>query len=79
MPTATETPAKKRVRKQAAPVPVAPPARDTRGQIQVRMAQDLVDRLGVEADRRMVSKAWLVEQIIANALPKWEDQDMTPA
>ncbi len=74
MPTATKPkPTAKRVVKKAAP-PV-PARRDaTRGQIQTRLPFDLIERLEVEAVRRRVSKTYLVEQMIADALPQWEEQ-----
>jgi predicted transcriptional regulator len=56
-----------------APIKYTPSAR---GQIQVRLSQDLIDRLDVEADRRRVSKTFLVEQMIATSLPRWEEQDI---
>lgn len=75
MPTAThnKTPQKKVARK-APVVPVRPP---TRGQIQVRLPQDLIDRLDVESERRRVSKTFLVEQMIATSLPRWEEQGIS--
>ena len=72
MPTATPT--KKRVAKKA-PGPAAHRNSD-RGQIQVRLPQDLIDRLDVEAERRRVSKTFLVEQMIATSLPRWEEQSI---
>lgn len=78
MATATKTkPTTKRIAKKVAPAPLPPTNRNDRGQIQVRLPQDLIERLDVEADRRRVSKTFLVEQMIANSLPKWEDQDIS--
>jgi hypothetical protein len=74
MPTATKTPAK-RVAKKAAPAPPPTPVKlNARGQIQVRLPQALIDRLDVEADRRRVSKTFLVEDILATYLPGYEEQ-----
>jgi predicted HicB family RNase H-like nuclease len=79
MPTATkdktDTP-RKRPAKKVAAAPIPAPARDGRGQIQVRLPQDLIDRLDVEAERRRVSKTFLVEQMIATSLPRWEEQEI---
>ena len=76
MPTATATPTKTRkVVKKTTPVP-EPVRLNSRGQIQVRLPQDLIDRLDVEAERRRVSKTFLVEQMIATSLPRWEEQDI---
>jgi predicted HicB family RNase H-like nuclease len=77
MPTATatkSTAAKKRVVKKTAAAPA--PKRDGRGQIQTRLPHDLIERLEIEAVRRRVSKTFLVEQMIADALPAWEDQPL---
>lgn len=43
-------------------------------QIQVRLPEELGDRLDAEAERRMVSKTYLVERAIEMALPKWEKE-----
>lgn len=75
MPTASTPTKSKRVTKKVAATP-PPTTNGTRGQIQVRLPQDLIDRLDVEADRRRVSKTFLVEQMIATSLPKWEEQDI---
>lgn len=84
MPTATATkdktnPRKRAVAKKVAPAPVPVPVRNgaDRGQIQVRLPQDLIERLDIEADRRRVSKTFLVEQMIAAALPNWEAQEIS--
>ena len=74
MPTATAT--KKRVAKKAPATPPTPVRVNDRGQIQVRLPQDLIDRLDVEAERRRVSKTFLVEQMIASSLPRWEEQSI---
>jgi hypothetical protein len=71
--TATKTPTK-RAAKKAAPIPASNGS--DRGQIQVRLPQDLIDRLDVEAVRRRVSKTYLVEQMVASSLPRWEEQDI---
>lgn len=82
MPTATTTKDKtprKRAAKRVAPAPPPPAPKANgadRGQIQVRLPQDLISRLDHEADRRRVSKTFLVEQMIATALPNWEAQDI---
>ena len=52
------------------------PKTDDRSQIQVRLPQDLIDRLDVEAVRRRVSKTYVVEQMIASALPRWEENEI---
>jgi hypothetical protein len=75
MATATPTKPTKRAAKKAAPV-IASANGSDRGQIQVRLPQDLIDRLDVEAERRSVSKTFLVEKMIAASLPKWEEQDI---
>jgi predicted HicB family RNase H-like nuclease len=72
--TKTPTPPKRATKKVAAPVT---PVRRERGQIQIRLSQDLVDRLGVEAERRRVSKTFLVEQMIATSIERWEEQEIT--
>jgi hypothetical protein len=77
MPTATKKPAK--AAPARAPRKIAPAitrSGDTRGQIQVRLPSALIQRLEEEADRRRVSKTFLVEQMILNALPRWEEQDL---
>ena len=73
MPAATAT--RKRVAKKV-PAP-APTTNHGRGQIQVRLPQELIDRLDVEAERRRVSKTFLVEQMINTSLPRWEEQSIT--
>jgi len=75
MPTATKTTPKKRVAKKVV-APPTPVKVNHRGQIQVRLPQDLIDRLDVEAERRRVSKTYLVEQMIATSIERWEDQDI---
>jgi predicted HicB family RNase H-like nuclease len=74
MPTNTST--KKRVSKKVAAPPPPPPTNGVRGQIQVRLPQDLIDQLDVEADRRRVSKTFLVEQMLSSALPRWQEQEI---
>lgn len=82
MPTATDkTTPRKRAAKKLSPgrpaaAPVVAARSNDRGQIQVRLPQDLIDRLDVEAERRRVSKTFLVEQMISASLPKWEEQDI---
>jgi hypothetical protein len=80
MPTATDTkttPRKRAAKKVAPGRPAAPVIKtNDRGQIQVRLPQDLIDRLDVEAERRRVSKTFLVEQMITASLPKWEEQEI---
>jgi predicted HicB family RNase H-like nuclease len=76
MPTSTPTKTK-RVTKKVAVTPPPPVASNgNRGQIQVRLPQDLIDRLDVEADRRRVSKTFLVEQALAVMVPKFEEQSI---
>jgi hypothetical protein len=82
MPTATKTkptekttPAK-RVAKKVAVVPPTPVRVKRRGQIQVRLPQPLIDRIDSEAERRRVSKTFLVEQILDTAIGKWEEQEL---
>ena len=76
MPTATPTKTKRVTKKVAAPPPPPVASNGTRGQIQVRLPQDLIDRLDVEAERRRVSKTFLVEQALAVMLPKLEEQSI---
>lgn len=76
MPTATDT--KTRTKKKIAGRPAAPVVtKSQRGQIQIRLPQDLIDRLDVEAEKRRVSKTFLVEQMIASSLPRWEEQEIS--
>jgi Ribbon-helix-helix protein, copG family len=80
MPTATDTkPRKRAVKKVATGRPAAAPVvtKAERGQIQIRLPQDLIDRLDVEAERRRVSKTFLVEQMISSGLARWEDQEIS--
>lgn len=78
MPTATPTKAKRATKKLAAGRPAAAPVvtKNVRGQIQIRLPQDLIDRLDVEAERRRVSKTFLVEQMISSGLARWEEQEI---
>ena len=84
MPTATKTkptekttPAKRLAAKKVAAAPPTPVRVNHRGQIQVRLPQGLIDRLDTEADRRRVSKTFLVEQILDAAIGKWEEQEIS--
>jgi hypothetical protein len=79
MATATPTkPTKRAAKKVANSNPAPTPVRGSdRGQIQVRLPQDLIDRLDVEAERRRVSKTFLVEQMISSSLQRWEEQDIS--
>lgn len=43
-------------------------------QMQVRLAPKLYDRLEKEAARRVVSKTFLVERALTQALEEWEDE-----
>jgi predicted transcriptional regulator len=47
---------------------------EARPQVQVRLPQPMMDRLDAEAERRRVSKTYLVEQMVGEQLPKWEKQ-----
>jgi len=82
MPTATKdkpkaaTPAKRLAKKTAA-APPTPVRVNRRGQIQVRLPQPLIDRLDTEADRRRVSKTFLVEQILDANIARWEEQEIS--
>jgi hypothetical protein len=81
MPTATDPKPKDRKRvakKVASGRPAAAPivTKAERGQIQIRLPQDLIDRLDVEAERRRVSKTFLVEQMISSGLARWEEQEI---
>ena len=83
MPTATatknktndKTPAKRLAKKVA--TPPTPVRVNRRGQIQVRLPQPLIDRLDTEADRRRVSKTFLVEQILDANIARWEEQEIS--
>jgi len=79
MPTATEPKRKTRpTKKVATGRPAAPVVtKAERGQIQIRLPQDLIDRLDVEAERRRVSKTFLVEQMISSGLARWEEQEIS--
>jgi hypothetical protein len=82
MPTATETKptTRKRANKKVAPGrPAAAPiiTKAERGQIQIRLPQDLIDDLDTEAERRRVSKTFLVEQMITSSLPRWKEQEIS--
>lgn len=70
----TATKSRKPAKKLAA-VP-APPVRVVRGQVQIRLPQPLIDRLDDEAERRCVSKTFLVEQMLASSIERWEDQEI---
>ena len=67
--TKTKTPTK-RAAKQVASVTPIKAGKAVRGQIQTRLPQDLIDRLEVEAERRRVSKTFLVEQMIRSSLER---------
>jgi len=78
MPTATAPTKKRATKKVATGRPAAPVVtKAERGQIQIRLPQDLIDRLDVEAERRRVSKTFLVEQMISSGLARWEEQEIS--
>jgi len=82
-PTPTKTSAAKKVAatpvKKSAPVPRGgrPRTYEERRQIQIRLPEDVRERLDDEANRRRVSKNYLIEQMIVDQLPAWEAQDIS--
>jgi hypothetical protein len=49
---------------------------DDRHQMQIRLTNDMWDRLRMEAERRAVSKNLLVERMVMTMLPKLEQQKL---
>jgi hypothetical protein len=50
---------------------------EERRQIQIRLPEDLRERLDDEASRRRVSKNYLIEQMISDMLPTYEGQALS--
>jgi hypothetical protein len=79
MPTTKRTVTKKVARSPKPPTGRPRKYDEERKQFQTRFPLSLAERLEREADRRHISKTLVIEQLVAEGLPRWEKQKISAA